>query len=157
MEPRRERVDLAEAVGAAAARAERAAGRAIRRGLDERLPSPRLDPVLLDQILGNLLDNALKFSGPGGAVAVGARREGHEVAIAVEDDGPGIPREDLHRVFDPFFRATRADRVAAGTGTGLGLAICRGLAHAMGGRIAAESPATATGRGTRVTVWFPGA
>jgi two-component system sensor histidine kinase KdpD len=155
IEPRREPVDLAEAIEAAAARAERASGRTVGRRVAERLPAPRLDPALLDQILANLLDNALKFSGREGRVSVAASREGHEVAVAVEDDGPGIPREDLHRVFDPFFRATRTDRVAAGSG--LGLAICRGLANAMGGRIAAESPVMPEGRGTRVTVRFPAA
>ena len=81
-----------------------------------------------------------------------AWQDGAEIAIAVEDDGPGIAREDLHRVFDPFFRATRTDRVAAGSG--LGLAICRGLTQAMGGRIAAESPIAAA-RGTRITIRFP--
>jgi two-component system sensor histidine kinase KdpD len=156
IEPRREEVDLAEAVETAAGRAGRAHGRAI---LLDPLPpgarpaGPRLDPALLDQVLANLLDNALKFSAPGGQVRAGARREGPEVVIIVEDDGPGIPPEELPRIFDPFFRATRSDRIAAGTG--LGLAICRGLVQAMGGRIAAESPILATGRGTRVTLRFP--
>jgi two-component system sensor histidine kinase KdpD len=149
VEPRREPTDIAAAIETAVARV---GGRAILRDIAPGLPQPRLDPVLLDQILGNLIDNAVKFSGPDGKVAISARREGPEVAIAVEDDGPGIPPGDLHRVFDPFFRATRTDRVAAGTG--LGLAISRGLAHAMGGRVAAESP-IAQGRGARVTVRFP--
>ncbi|WP_043363566.1 sensor histidine kinase KdpD [Belnapia sp. F-4-1] len=153
VEPRKEPVDLAEAVEAAAGRQERATGRAIERHLDARLPAPRLDPALLDQVLGNLLDNALKFSGPEGRVLVAARREGHEVALAVEDDGPGIAAEALGRVFDPFYRASRTDRIAAGTG--LGLAIARGLTEAMGGRIGAESPVAAGGRGTRVTLRFP--
>ena len=152
VEPRREPVDLAEAAEAAAGRQERATGRRIGRRFDARLPAPRLDPALLDQVLGNLIDNALKFSGPGGQVTLHARREGHEVALAVEDDGPGIPPEALGRVFDPFYRASRTDRIAAGTG--LGLAIARGLVQAMGGRIGAESP-VADGRGTRMTLRFP--
>ena len=78
-----------------------------------------------------------------------AWREGYEVAVAVEDDGPGIPPEDLGRVFDPFFRASRTDRVAAGTG--LGLAIARGIMKAHRGRIDATSP-VANGRGTRMTL-----
>jgi two-component system sensor histidine kinase KdpD len=154
VEPRRETVDLAEAAETAAARAARAHGREIALDPGPRPAAPRLDPALLDQVLANLLDNALKFSGPDGHVAVRIGREGAEVTIAVEDDGPGIPREDLHRVFDPFFRATRTDRVTAGSG--LGLAICRGLVGAMGGRIAAESPTRADGRGTRMVVRFPG-
>lgn len=155
IEPRRETVDLTEAVETAAARARRAHGREVILDLASRPTVPRLDPALLDQLLANLLDNALKFSGPAGRVVLRLSREGPEVAIAVEDDGPGIPREDLHRVFDPFFRATRTDRIAAGSG--LGLAICRGLVQAMGGRIVAESPVTPDGRGTRMVVRFPGA
>lgn len=151
LEPRREPVNIPEALEVAVGRARRATGRDVALTAGERLGEPRLDPALLDQILGNVLDNALKFSS--GPVRVTARREGHEVAIAVEDDGPGIPAEDLHRVFDPFFRVTRTDRVAAGTG--LGLAICRGLAQAMGGRIAAESPIHPAGGGTRITLRFP--
>jgi two-component system sensor histidine kinase KdpD len=155
IEPRRETVDLAEAAETAAARARRAHGREVILDLASRPSVPRLDPALLDQVLANLLDNALKFSAPAGSVALRLGREGPEAVVTVEDDGPGIPREDLHRVFDPFFRATRTDRVAAGSG--LGLAICRGLVQAMGGRILAESPVTPDGRGTRVVVRFPGA
>jgi two-component system sensor histidine kinase KdpD len=116
------------------------------------LPAPGLDPALLHQVLGNLLDNALKFSGPGGRVTARARPRPGAVEIAVEDDGPGIAPADLPRIFDPFFRATRTDRVAAGSG--LGLAIAHGLTQAMGGRIAAASPA-ADGRGTRLELQFP--
>jgi two-component system sensor histidine kinase KdpD len=152
--PRREEVDLAELAEAAAARAGRAHGREVALDLPGALVVPRLDPALLDQVLANLLDNALKFSESDGRATVRVWREGAEVAVAVEDDGPGIPREDLGRIFDPFFRATRTDRVAAGSG--LGLAIARGLVSAMGGRIAAESP-VAEGRGARVTIRFPGA
>jgi len=148
-------VDLVDAAETAAARASRAHGRQVSLDPGPRPTAPRLDPVLLDQVLANLLDNALKFSAPDGQVALRLVREGPEVGIVVEDDGPGIPREDLHRVFDPFFRATRTDRVAAGSG--LGLAICRGLVHAMGGRIAAESPCRPDGRGTRMVVRFPSA
>lgn len=144
---------MAEALREAADRAERARpGVPIARDLPDTLPVPRLDPVLLDRVLENLLDNARKFSGPGGAVRVAAQREKGEVALTVEDDGPGIPAADLPHVFAPFFRASRADRAAAGSG--LGLAICRGLVGAMGGRIAADSPAR-EGRGTRATVRFP--
>jgi two-component system sensor histidine kinase KdpD len=151
--PRQEVVDLADAAESAALRAARATGRTIRRDLAAGLAAPRLDPVLLDQVLANLLDNALKFSGPDGQVTLRTLHDGADVAVVVEDDGPGIPPGDLHRVFDPFFRATRTDRVAAGSG--LGLAISRGLVQAMGGRIAAESPVTPSGRGTRMTIRFP--
>lgn len=151
--PRQEMVDLAEAAESAALRAARATGRHVGRDLAPGLVAPRLDPVLLDQVLANLLDNAQKFSGPEGLVMLRTRRDGADVVLVVEDDGPGIPRTDLHRVFDPFFRATRTDRVAAGSG--LGLAISRGLIQAMGGRIAADSSVTPDGRGTRITVRFP--
>lgn len=154
IEPRRETVDLADALETAAVRAGRAHGREVILDVASRATAPRLDPALLDQVLANLLDNALKFSGPTGQVVLRLSREGPEVAITVEDDGPGIPSEDLHRVFDPFFRATRTDRVAAGSG--LGLAICRGLVQAMGGRIVAESPVKPDGSGTRMVVRFPG-
>ena len=148
----RESTDAAEAVETAVQRAESAWGRKIIREIAPNLAPVGLDPVLLDQVLVNLLDNALKYSGAGGAVRVSVGRDGPDVAIAVEDDGPGVSSADLPRIFDPFFRVSRSDRVAAGSG--LGLAICRGLMHVMGGRIAAESP-VANGRGTRVTLRFP--
>ncbi|MBP0447681.1 sensor histidine kinase KdpD [Roseomonas sp. SSH11] len=149
---RREPMDLPSAIDDAVERVEHATGRLVERRIDPRLPSPSLDPVLFDQILTNLLDNALKFSGAAGQVAVAARRDGANILISVEDDGPGIPRGDLMRIFDPFFRASRTDRITAGSG--LGLAIARGLARAMGGQITAESPIRA-GRGTRIIVRFP--
>jgi two-component system sensor histidine kinase KdpD len=152
IQPRRERIDLADAIETAASRAERSGGRRIARAAPADLPHPMLDPALLDQILANLIENALKFSGPGGQVKVVAVAEPTGIAISVEDDGPGIARADLARIFDPFYRASRSDRTTSGTG--LGLAICRGLAQAMGGRITAESPIAPDGRGTRITLRF---
>ncbi|WP_424811199.1 ATP-binding protein [Roseococcus sp. YIM B11640] len=151
--PRQEPIDLAPVVEAATGRARKLyPNRRITLEISQDLPRPRLDPSLLDRILENLLDNALKFSGPDNLVRVMGWQDGAQLVLSVEDDGPGIPPEDLPRIFDAFFRAERTDRVAAGSG--LGLAICRGLAAAMGGRISAESPA-ANQRGTRITLRFP--
>jgi two-component system sensor histidine kinase KdpD len=96
------------------------------------------DPALLEQVLVNLIENALKFSPPGAPINVSARREGDRVMLRVADEGVGIPPADLPRVFDSFFRSERGDRGAPGTG--LGLAIARALVEAMGGHIAAISP-----------------
>jgi two-component system sensor histidine kinase KdpD len=151
--PRTERVDLAEALLQAAALAEqRHPDRMIWRDLPGSLPADGLDPALLDRVLENLLENALKYTAPGAAVRITARRAPEALVLAVEDDGPGIPPADLPHVFDAFFRAERAERLAEGSG--LGLAICRGLVGAMGGSIAAESPLHAAG-GTRITLRFP--
>ncbi|MFC0389317.1 ATP-binding protein [Muricoccus vinaceus] len=147
-----EPLDLPSAIEAVVERVQHATDRKVERRIAPHLPAPSLDPVLFNQILANLLDNALKFSGPGGQVVVTARREGANAVVSIEDDGPGIPHEDLSRIFDPFFRASRTDRIAAGSG--LGLAIARGLTRAMGGGIAADSPIL-NGKGTRVTVRFP--
>jgi two-component system sensor histidine kinase KdpD len=149
--PRREPLDIADALGSAAARAEKThPGRRITLDIPDRLPKPRLDASLLDRVLENLVDNALKYSD--GPIRLSARQDGVQVALAVEDDGPGIPSADLPRIFDAFFRANRSDSVAAGSG--LGLSICKGLVGAMGGRIAAESPVI-NGHGTRITLRFP--
>lgn len=152
LRPKREPVDIAEALLTAADRAARRSGRTVVRDVEDRLPVPRVDPVLLDQVLDNLIDNAMKFSDKESAVRLGALRQGPGVLITVEDDGIGVPPTDLAQIFDPFFRVRRGDSAAAGSG--LGLAICRGLVHAMGGRISAESPLR-EGRGTRMAVFLP--
>jgi two-component system sensor histidine kinase KdpD len=96
------------------------------------------DPALLEQVVVNLLENALKFSPPGAPINVSARQEGDHVVLQIADEGVGIPPADLPRVFDSFFRSERGDRVAPGTG--LGLAIARAMVEVMGGRITALSP-----------------
>jgi two-component system, OmpR family, sensor histidine kinase KdpD len=78
----------------------------------------------------------------------------NDVVLKIEDRGPGIPAEDLERVFEKFYRVKGSD--GRSPGTGLGLAICRGIANAMGGSIRAESPIFG-GLGTRIIVRFPGA
>jgi two-component system sensor histidine kinase KdpD len=152
VEPRREPVDIGDAVRIAAERAGRRTGRHIDVDIEQRLPMPRIDAVLLEQVLANLLDNAAKFSEHGTRILIRAKRIGAEVIIAAEDHGIGVPPDQLSQIFDPFFRVRRGD--AAPAGSGLGLAICRGLTHAMGGRITAESPIK-DGGGTRMTVHLP--
>ena len=115
------------------------------------LPPLQLDFVLAEQVLFNLLDNAGKYAPPGGRVAVEARRAGGRVEIVVRDEGPGLPKADLDRIFDKFHRADAGDRRRAGTG--LGLAIARGFAEAMGGTLTAANRADRSG--AEFTLSFP--
>jgi PAS domain S-box-containing protein len=104
-------------------------------GLDH-LPTLEADPARLLQVLGNLIGNAIRFTGPGGTITVGATIDGSEVVFGVRDSGSGIAPDHLPRVFD---RRWQAERPNAG-GTGLGLFIARGIVEAHGGRISVESP-----------------
>lgn len=95
-----------------------------------------VDPRRIRQVLGNLLDNALRYSPRGGTVTVAVARAGAEIVTSVRDEGPGVPPEDLPHVFERFYQG---DKSRSGEGTGLGLAIARELVHAHGGRIWAEN------------------
>ena len=100
----------------------------------------------LSQVIVNLLDNAISFSPPGGRVAVLVRRMGHEIQISVEDEGPGIPDENLERIFERFY--TDRPQENFGQNSGLGLNISRQIAVAHGGRLWAENRAPkGVGRG----------
>jgi signal transduction histidine kinase len=105
----------------------------------------------IEVALSNLLDNALKFTPPGGRVEIGAERDDRAARMWVEDRGPGIAPEDLPRVFDRFYRG-RGRGEGQVEGRGLGLAIVRGIAEAHGGRVyAASTP----GQGSRFTFELP--
>ncbi|WP_438020119.1 ATP-binding protein [Sorangium sp. So ce315] len=112
------------------------------------LPPARCDRRALEQVLMNLLDNAIKYAGEGAHVTVKARSVDQQVTIAVADDGPGIPPHHLGRIFERFYRVD-AGRSRDLGGTGLGLAIVKHLVELMNGSIEVES---AIGRGTRFTV-----
>ncbi len=99
------------------------------------LPMIRVDPVLFEQVLFNLIDNAAKYAPSGSTVSISGSANRETVIMRVSDEGPGIPPNDLERVFDTFYRARKGDQVRAGTG--LGLSICRGFIEAMGGTITA--------------------
>ncbi len=142
--PRAEPVDLGEAIGSAIARAAPLlAQHRIATDIAAALPLPRLDPVLFEQVLFNLLDNAAKYTPQGSTITLAAAHaEGH-LAIRVLDEGPGLPPSTLASLFAPFHRGDHADGRPAGTG--LGLAICRGFMRAMGGDITAANRTDRTG------------
>jgi two-component system phosphate regulon sensor histidine kinase PhoR len=94
------------------------------------------DAERVRQVVTNLVHNAIKFTPPGGSVALSAEQAGREVVIAVRDSGVGVPAQDLSRIFERFYKA---DRARSGGGSGLGLAIARHIVQAHGGRIWAES------------------
>jgi two-component system, OmpR family, sensor histidine kinase KdpD len=134
--PRLEMVDVGDVIGSALNRAtDILAQHRIVLDVASGLPMVKLDPVLFEQVLFNLLDNAAKYAPAGTGILLRARSEENSVAIEVADEGSGIPPADLGRIFDPFYRVESADRKRAGTG--LGLAICRGFVEAMGGTIVA--------------------
>lgn len=117
------------------------------------LPLIRADATLLDQALGNLLQNAIRHGGPQARIAVEAEVRGDALHIAVIDDGPGIPADVLPRVFDKFVRSVPASG-DGGESTGLGLAIAKGIVEAHGGTIRAVSP-VADHAGTRIEIHLP--
>jgi two-component system sensor histidine kinase KdpD len=110
------------------------------------------DPLLIEQVLMNLLDNAAKYAPDGTRITISARTSGAQMEIAVADEGPGIPEASRTRVFDMFYRVTEGDVQRAGTG--LGLAIARGIVEAHGGTIHA-TPSQMDGTGTRIVMTLP--
>ncbi len=120
---------------------ERAAKKKIRLTADVRadLPPARADRRALEQILTNLVDNALKYSPPGASVTVRAREEGgHHLRISVADTGPGIEAKHLPRLFERFYRVDTGRSRELG-GTGLGLSIVKHLVEALGGTLSVDS------------------
>lgn len=131
--PNREWLPVEELIGSAVRRcAARLGGRSVRVVLPDNLPMLHGDPVLLDQALVNLLDNAAKYSPAGAEIEVSARADGSSVAVCVSDRGPGVPADQREHVFEKFFRGPASGKVA---GAGLGLAICRAIATVHGGRV----------------------
>lgn len=155
--------DIREVVQAAIGdREDVLAERSVEVDVPEGLPAVAVDFSLIETVIGNLLDNAAKFSGGKGEIVVGARQTaGGEASIEVwvTDSGPGIPPGELESVFGRAGRAERAKRAdpdrgrgAGARGSGLGLSICRGIVQAHGGRIWAEAH---PGGGTTVRFTLP--
>jgi two-component system sensor histidine kinase KdpD len=136
--PQTDAVDIGDIVGSALERARRVlALHRLSVDIGGDLPMVRLDPVLFEQVLFNLLDNAAKYAPPGTEIGVSAECDDGALRLRVIDEGPGVPPGDLDRIFDKFYRAQARDSRRAGTG--LGLAICRGFVEAMGGMIVAQN------------------
>ena len=114
----------------------------------------RVDRTRLQEALYNLLDNAVKYSREHGQVRLNARQRDGEIELAVSDDGIGITKEDLPRIFERFYRADKARSPDKVRGTGLGLAIVKHIAQLHGGRVEAESELE---KGTTIRVVLPSA
>ncbi|CAO4136459.1 ATP-binding protein [Methylorubrum extorquens] len=146
--------DVAETIDTALRRTQKIlAGHRVAVEIAPDLPTLRLDPVLFEQVLVNLLDNAAKYAPEGSTVTLRARQDGRTVRIEVLDEGFGLPEADVERVCDKFYRVRKSDRVRAGTG--LGLAISRGFVEAMGGTVTAGNRRDRLGAAFTVTLPVP--
>jgi two-component system sensor histidine kinase KdpD len=136
IKPNAARHDVNEVVGSVLERASKILARHnVEVDTAADLPMLDLDPVLFEQALFNLLDNAAKYSPPDTKIRIEAWQKDSTVKLAVSDEGPGIPAHEIDRIFEKFHRADKQDQVQAGTG--LGLAISRGFIEAMGGSLVA--------------------
>ncbi|HSP45391.1 MAG TPA: ATP-binding protein, partial [Chthoniobacterales bacterium] len=115
------------------------------------LPQLRVDETRLQELIYNLLDNAVKYSMPGGTVSLHAEPAGDWVRISVADQGIGISAHDLPRIFERFYRADKS-RSGERSGTGLGLSIVKHIAQLHGGTVEASSE---FGKGTTISVLLP--
>jgi len=146
--------DLGEIVGSALRRASKILGQhRIEVQLAKDLPMVAIDPVLFEQVLFNVLDNAAKYAPAGTTVRIQSWRDRESVGLQILDEGDGIPPDDLEHIFDKFYRARKGDHVRAGTG--LGLAIARGFVEAMNGTILAANRTDRTGAMFTITLPVP--
>ncbi len=126
----------------------------LKKEFDSELPAVRADAQLLRRVLENLIANALNFTPRGGTITIYAHKRNRHVSFEVHDTGPGIPQEELERIFESFYQVERNKSRGRTPGTGLGLAVCRSIIVEHGGKIWAESP---TGSGTRFLFTLPSA
>jgi len=146
--------DVGEIVGTALARASKVLGNHnIEVDVAADLPMLNLDPVVFEQVLFNLLDNAAKYSPPETTVLIQSWQEDDVVKLQVIDQGSGIPADDIGQIFEKFHRVAKGDQVRAGTG--LGLAISRGFVEAMGGTITAANRSDRRGAVFTITLPVP--
>ena len=132
---------------------KRFAAKQLRAELDapDDLPDIEADEGRVQEVIYNLLDNAVKYSQPGGQITVRAELAGDKVRVSVSDQGVGIPARELPRIFERFYRADKARSRELG-GTGLGLSIVKHIAQLHGGSVEADSE---VGRGTTISVLLP--
>jgi len=158
LKTRTEWTDVRDVLAAAIKRVDRRLGaRTLARDFPPELTSIQLDPGLLEQAIVNILENAVAYSPDGSAVEVAAYEDRSNVVIAIEDEGPGIPKADIERIFEKFRRLEEPSDRGRGDpskGAGLGLSIAKGFIEAMNGRIAAASPIHGD-RGTRILISLP--
>ena len=158
LKTRSEWTDVRDVLSAAIKRVERRLGaRTLTRDFPPELTSVQLDPGLLEQAIVNILENAVAYGPDGSGVEVAAYEDRANVVIAIEDEGPGIPKADIERIFEKFRRLEEPSDRARGNpskGAGLGLSIAKGFIEAMNGRIAAASPIHGD-RGTRILISLP--
>ena len=127
--------------------------RPVRLHLPDDLPPVELDYLAIDQVLTNLIENAVSYTPAGSPIDISTQLKGNQIQINVADRGPGIPLAELERIFDKFSRVAGTERNKGHReGSGLGLAVCRGLVEAHSGRIWAENR---TGGGAIFTVNLP--
>lgn len=139
IQPEKGWYDLGSLVNEVAGRLRRLmSGHVVTLDIPDGLPPVQFDYVEIDQVLTNLVENALNHTPAGTQIAVTVRTGGGQVEVEVSDTGPGIPEEYLPHVFKPFYRSSRRP---GSEGSGLGLAVARGLIEAHGGRIRAENGA----------------
>ena len=136
--------DLHEIVGSVLRRAEKILKQhRVKLDLADNLPMLKLDAVLFEQVLFNILDNAAKYAPPDTTIIIRSSRERDVVVLQVMDEGDGIPPPEFDQIFEKFYRVRKGDSVRAGTG--LGLAISRGFIEAMHGTISAANRSDGTG------------
>ena len=154
IKPNTGRHDISEIVGSVLERAGKIlAQHTVEVETPADLPMLDLDPVLFEQALFNLLDNAAKYAPPETTIRIESWQEGDRVSLQVTDEGNGIPAEEIDRIFEKFHRAQKGDQVRAGTG--LGLAIARGFVEAMGGTITAANRSDRPGAAFTIAMPIP--
>jgi two-component system sensor histidine kinase KdpD len=123
-----------EVIGSALCRLERQLeGRSVRTRVAEDVPLVFFDPVLLEQVVINLIENAIRHAGPASPIEISASLDGDAIVVQVADRGPGVPPGHEEKVFEKFYRAPGAS--PGDGGVGLGLTICRAIVAAHDGRI----------------------
>jgi signal transduction histidine kinase len=115
------------------------------------LPAVMADPQLIEEVLANLVDNAIKYSPGGGKINLSGQADNRQIKMTVSDQGLGIPQEGLKHLFERFYRIDRGPSLTT-KGLGLGLYICRVIVEAHGGAIEVSSQA---GKGSQFTFSLP--